>query len=82
MEYCSGKKLSDYIEMKKKKQQEISEHEVMIIMNQILQGIYHLHKNYLVHRDIKSENILRRNAEGNWVICDFGLCKIMPVNVL
>ena len=43
------------------------------LLKQILAGVYYLHSNNIIHRDLKSENILIKNYEIK--ICDFGLAR-------
>lgn len=45
---------------------------------QILEGLEFLHKNTIIHRDIKSDNIFIRSDTGNIFIGDFGLAKKSP----
>lgn len=46
------------------------------IMQQLLDGLYYIHKNNIIHRDIKSANILiTRN--GKLKLADFGLAKVI-----
>ncbi len=47
------------------------------IARQVLNGLSHLHGQNIVHRDIKSANILLYD-EGVVRICDFGLAKHLP----
>jgi len=50
-----------------------SERHIKYITKEILKGIAFLHSKNLVHRDIKSSNIMMTN-QGNVKIIDFGLC--------
>ena len=60
------------------KNENLSNKEQEIIINGILAGIAHLHKNKILHRDLKPQNILIvRESDGTYVpkITDFGLSK-------
>lgn len=46
--------------------------EIKCIVRQLLEGVAYLHKNKILHRDIKSANILL-NDEGDVKLADFGL---------
>lgn len=59
--------LFDYIEVKKN----MSEFDCQLIFRQIVLAIYHLHKQGIVHRDIKDENIIV-NEFGVIKLIDFG----------
>jgi hypothetical protein len=47
------------------------------VMQQVLQGMDHAHKQGMVHRDIKPANILfnRTNGKTTLKVCDFGIAK-------
>ena len=54
--------------------------EIKNILHQILEGLQYLHNNNIIHRDIKSANILLNN-KGCIKIGDFGLARfISPLN--
>ena len=44
------------------------------LMRQLLEGIAYLHSNWVLHRDLKTSNILYNNR-GQLKICDFGLAR-------
>ena len=48
------------------------------IVQDILRGLFHLHDQKIIHRDMKPGNILMHKEEGKWIpkIADFGLSKI------
>eukprot|EP01124_Arcella_intermedia_P003977 TRINITY_DN12256_c0_g1_i10.p1 TRINITY_DN12256_c0_g1~~TRINITY_DN12256_c0_g1_i10.p1 ORF type:complete len:555 (+),score=179.45 TRINITY_DN12256_c0_g1_i10:1165-2829(+) len=48
--------------------------EVKCIMNQLLLGVEYLHDNWILHRDIKTSNLLLNN-NGIMKIADFGLAR-------
>eukprot|EP00468_Gymnochlora_sp_CCMP2014_P000290 CAMPEP_0167744112 /NCGR_PEP_ID=MMETSP0110_2-20121227/2398_1 /TAXON_ID=629695 /ORGANISM="Gymnochlora sp., Strain CCMP2014" /LENGTH=350 /DNA_ID=CAMNT_0007628573 /DNA_START=76 /DNA_END=1128 /DNA_ORIENTATION=+ len=49
--------------------------EVKCIMLQLLAGLDHLHKNFIIHRDLKLANLLI-TGKGQLKIADFGLARI------
>lgn len=48
--------------------------EVKYLMLQLLNGVEYLHDNWVLHRDLKSSNLLV-NKEGELKICDLGLSR-------
>lgn len=48
--------------------------EVKFLMLQLLQGVKYLHDNWVLHRDLKTSNLLL-NKEGELKICDLGLSR-------
>ena len=44
------------------------------LMKQLLEGMEYLHSNWVLHRDLKTSNILYNN-QGQLKICDFGLAR-------
>ena len=48
--------------------------EVKCLMHQLLSGVAHLHENWIIHRDLKTSNLLYNN-KGTLKIADFGLAR-------
>lgn len=75
MEYMNGGALSDFI--KDQPIQSLSSHMneslVAYICGQVLEGLLYLHTRNIIHRDIKSDNILL-TLDGIVKLGDFGLC--------
>ncbi|GMY26464.1 cyclin-dependent kinase G-2 isoform X1 [Fagus crenata] len=54
--------------------QPFSQSEVKCLMLQLLEGSKYLHDNWVLHRDLKTSNLLLNNR-GDLKICDFGLAR-------
>jgi serine/threonine protein kinase len=76
MEYVEGKSIRELI-----KQKMLSIEEILNISIQIAEGLNVAHKKGIVHRDIKSDNLML-TAEGLVKIMDFGLAKLKGVTKL
>ena len=70
MEYVRGVTLKDII----RQQGKIKPQRAVQIAQKILAAIDHAHKNGIVHRDIKPQNILM-DREGNVKVADFGIAR-------
>lgn len=66
-EFCEGGELFEKV----RKMKNITETKLAGFMKQILSGIIYCHKKGIVHRDLKSENILFDSTD-NIKIIDFG----------
>ena len=80
LELCEGKTLYEYLQ----KKQKLPEQEAVEILRQIISGIavdlqliQELHKHSIVHRDLKTENIMEH--EGQYKIIDFGFSKKLQI---
>merc|ERR1719323_1851911 len=66
--------LKGLMETMRKKKQVFLPGEVKCLMVQLLRAIHHLHDNWILHRDLKSSNILLSH-NGILKIADFGLAR-------
>eukprot|EP01111_Echinosteliopsis_oligospora_P002714 TRINITY_DN1414_c0_g1_i1.p1 TRINITY_DN1414_c0_g1~~TRINITY_DN1414_c0_g1_i1.p1 ORF type:complete len:188 (+),score=33.19 TRINITY_DN1414_c0_g1_i1:320-883(+) len=74
-EYCAGGNLLEVVRRVKS----LPEFRVKTIFKQLLQAVSYLHKSDIIHRDIKSENVLLKEKTGDDVrLLDFGLSRLMP----
>ena len=82
-EFCKEGELFSYIKNK------YSERQLAVLFYQVFSGLWYLHDNKILHRDIKLENIMisskekdqETNEELFWIkIIDFGTAKIFDKN--
>ena len=69
MEHANAGELFDYIV----KHDRVDCINAAKFMDQILDGVEHLHNNGVCHRDLKPENLLLDRGSNNLKIIDFGL---------
>ncbi|KAL8367310.1 hypothetical protein RB595_009178 [Gaeumannomyces hyphopodioides] len=69
IEYMEGGALTDVID----NNPVITEEQISTICLETCRGLQHLHSQSIIHRDIKSDNVLL-DARGNVKITDFGFC--------
>ena len=67
MEYCAGGSLRSLLRPGK-----IDEKYIGVIMRELLVALKYIHKDNVIHRDIKAANVLITN-EGSVKLCDFGV---------
>ena len=77
MEYIEGKNLKDLL----KKRGKLTTSEVVDIMSQIADGLSVAHDSYIIHRDIKPQNIMILE-NGLVKITDFGIAMAMNATQL
>jgi eukaryotic-like serine/threonine-protein kinase len=71
MEYCEGETLSSRIH-----REPVRPDEFLLVAEQLAAGLAAAHRNNVIHRDIKSANIILE-ADGSVKILDFGLAKLV-----
>jgi serine/threonine protein kinase len=59
----------------KKNKNSLNEKDILMIGIQILQQINYLHRNNLLHQDIKPDNFIFDKNNNKFKLIDFGLCK-------
>ncbi|CAD8141725.1 unnamed protein product [Paramecium octaurelia] len=72
LEYCDGGTLDDYW---KKSQCAIPQYQALIFFKQLLKGMKSLHKQKIIHRDLKMANILLHKDVLK--IADLGFCHLL-----
>lgn len=77
MEYLSGKTLKQLL----KKRETLTLTEVIDIMSQVTDGISHAHEAYIIHRDIKPQNIMIED-NGLIKVTDFGIAMALNATQL
>ena len=77
MELVEGITLKKYIEKKGK----LPVKEAVSIAIQIAQGIEAAHKNHIIHRDIKPQNVII-SREGKVKVTDFGIARAASANTI
>ncbi len=81
MEFLEGKTLAERI----KEEANLTENELLLIMNQLTDAIIVLHNKGIIHRDLKPENIMLlmdKNNELKVKLLDFGLAKTQSLQTL
>ncbi|KAM6573659.1 hypothetical protein CsatA_017739 [Cannabis sativa] len=74
MEYAEFGDLFEYVTLYK--QNRFNEDEARSVFQQIIFGVEYIHRNMVVHRDLKLENLVL-DSNYNVKITDFGFCNVM-----
>jgi PTEN induced putative kinase 1 len=68
--------LSEYLRLNKP-----SEHERLQLLAQLLEALLYLQRHSIVHRDLKSDNLLVSSSTAELVLADFGCALYQPPNL-
>ncbi|EEY65073.1 protein kinase [Phytophthora infestans T30-4] len=71
LEHADGGDLEQYLRLS-----QVKEEDVRRIFLQLVQGVSHLHRNRVIHRDLKSSNVFLFKS-GRVVLGDFGTSKLL-----
>jgi eukaryotic-like serine/threonine-protein kinase len=69
-EYIEGETLTQELQERK-----ISDSDTLAILKEILTGLTNVHREGKIHRDLKPDNIIRRDRDRKLVLIDFGAVK-------
>ncbi|TRZ08563.1 hypothetical protein HGM15179_018544, partial [Zosterops borbonicus] len=72
LEYMDGGTLRDII-----KETQMSEGDIATVSRECLQGLDFIHSNHMIHRNVKSHNVLLK-TDGSVKLADFGLFAQLP----
>lgn len=75
MEYAQGGTMFSFLEEREGKL--LDEDEIIRLFVQILLAIHHVHQRNILHRDLKTQNILLNKTRKIVKIGDFGISKIL-----
>ena len=74
LEYLPGGTLRSHLKALQSRDAELPVGEVLDYGIQMAEALAHAHQNHIVHRDIKSDNVMLA-GEGRVKLTDFGLAK-------
>lgn len=77
-EYIEGSCLVECVESRGS----LGEEEVLAFLDSVLGVLAYVHENKIIHRDVKPQNILLRDCDGEPVLIDFGAVKEIATAVL
>lgn len=77
LEYCDAGDVSTEIASRRIANRPFTEHEALMLFLQVTMGVHALHSANIMHRDIKSSNVLLC-SNGIVKLADFGFCKEVP----
>lgn len=77
-EYVEGQPLNDELASV----HQLSEADVVALLKDVLHILEFVHRNQVIHRDIKPGNLIRRQRDGRFVLIDFGAVKEIQTQLI
>lgn len=77
MEYCAGGDLRQYLDEYAKRQEYMEERLVLALFVQMLEAMRYVHSHKVLHRDLKSSNMLLTADRQTVKIGDFGIARVL-----
>lgn len=77
-QFIDGEDLLQYLQQRGK----YNEEEIRKLLLDLLPVLQFIHQRRVIHRDIKPQNIMRRDSDGRLVLIDFGASKELSETVL
>ena len=75
MDFVDGKPLSNVLLEREAEGMPFEESDLLAVVLPLAEGLAHVHRAGILHRDVKPANILIRRTDGNPVLVDFGAAK-------
>ncbi|XP_065674643.1 serine/threonine-protein kinase Nek8 isoform X2 [Hydra vulgaris] len=77
MDYAPGGNLFDFLQQRQQQNMLLEEDEILKFFAQITRALHHIHNQNILHRDMKTHNILLDRRKKVLMICDFGIAKFL-----
>jgi len=77
MEFCAGVDLCMWLQSKSGAEEHLVEHTILRLFGQMICGIQYIHQHKILHRDLKSSNMLLDRDHQLVKIGDFGIARVL-----
>lgn len=77
MEYCAGGDLRQWLDELSGRQEHLSQSAVLSLFTQLLEGISYVHSHMVLHRDLKTSNLMLNGSRRYVKIGDFGIARVL-----
>ena len=77
MQYIEGRPLADRL-----MEERLGKKEALEFARQLLRALREVHRHRVVHRDVKPGNVVFDSIRQGWVLCDFGIARVLDTPTL